>query len=320
MKRLVLVISVLFVLALIATACGSPQASAPPPSPTTEAPASPATPSPEAKPEPAPVTTTPAYTTPSPIPPISDEELKVYFIDVGQGDSILIDLAEIEILIDGGGKSPGVVPFLRDYVDGALEVVVATHPHADHIGGLISVLSSFEVEEIWHNGDTSTSQTFSQFMAGVNSEGAEVTVALVGDTIEVGELVLDVLHPADTKGSTNSNSIVLRLTYGEIDFLFEGDAEQEAEGEMLEAGLLGDIEVLKIGHHCSKTASSVAFINLIRPEIAVYMAKEGNSYGHPHQEALDTLGAVGAGVYGTDVHGNVVITTDGNTFDIATEK
>lgn len=122
------------------------------------------------------------------VPPTG--ELKVHFIDVGQGDSILIDLEDTEILIDGGGKSPGVVAYLNDYVDGTLEVVVVTHPHADHIGGLIAVLSAFEVENIWHNGSSSDSKTYSDFMNGVESEGAEVHVAKLHGTIQTGELSL----------------------------------------------------------------------------------------------------------------------------------
>jgi len=109
-------------------------------------------PSPEPAPPPTPEAPPPA---PTPTLPPSTQELKVHFIDIGQGDSILIDFGDTEMLIDGGDKSPGVVAYLADYVDGALEAVVATHPHADHIGGLIAVLSTFEVEEIWHNGDSS---------------------------------------------------------------------------------------------------------------------------------------------------------------------
>lgn len=119
--------------------------------------------------------------------------LTVHFIDVGQGDSILLDCDDIEVLIDGGDKSPGVVSYIDDYVDGQLEVMVATHPHADHIGGLIAVLDAFEVGEIWLNGDTSTSQTYSQFMSAVNSEGAEVFTARRGDAIQAGNLTFNVL-------------------------------------------------------------------------------------------------------------------------------
>jgi len=251
--------------------------------------------------------------------PPNGPELKVHFIDVGQGDAILIDLGETEILIDGGGKSPGVTAYLSNYVDGQLEVMVATHPHADHIGGLIAVLEAFEVQEIWHNGDSSTSQTYAQFKAAIDAEGAEVNIASRGDEVIAGELILIVLSPATLTGSTNEDSIVLSLSYGEIDFLFTGDAGQEAEASMLEAGLVPNVEVLKVGHHGSRTASSQSFLAVATPEVAVYMAKEGNTYGHPHEETIAALALIGAEIYGTEVYGTIILTTAGEEYGIETE-
>jgi len=257
------------------------------------------------------------------IPPAqvpTKSELKVHFIDIGQGDSILIDFGDIEVLIDGGGKSPGVASYIDDYVDGALEVMVATHPHADHIGGLIDVLAAFEVQEIWHNGDTSTSKTYSQFMSAVNSEGAEVYEARRGNAIEVGDLVFDVLHPVNLGDTTNNNSIVLSLIYGQVDFLFTGDAEQEAENSMLGTGIVPDVEILKVGHHGSRTASSPSFLKAAQPEVAIYMAGIDNRYGHPHGETITALQAIGASIYGTDASGTVTVSTDGRTYTIQAEK
>ena len=242
--------------------------------------------------------------------------LTVHFIDVGQGDSILLDCDDIEVLIDGGDKSPGVVSYIHDYVDGQLEVMVATHPHVDHIGGLIAVLDAFEVGEIWLNGDTSTSQTYSQFMSAVNSEGADVFVARRGDTIQTGNLTFNVLNPANLSGTINNNSIVLSLSYGQVDFLFTGDAEQESEASMLVEGIVPDVEILKVGHHGSRTASSIQFLQAAEPECAIYMAGQGNSYGHPHQETITSLWEVGVEIYGTDMHGTVTVTTDGVTYSV----
>jgi len=132
---------------------------------------------------------------PTPSPPPTAQELKVHFIDVGQGDAILIDFGDNEMLIDGGDKSPGVDAYLSDYVDGALEVMVATHPHTDHIGGLIAVLNTFEVEEIWHNGDSATSKTYAEFMTAVQAEGADVNIGKRGDKINVGGLSFTILNP-----------------------------------------------------------------------------------------------------------------------------
>ena len=248
-------------------------------------------------------------------------KLQVHFIDVGQGDSILIDLGTTEVLIDAGEKSPGVTDYLKKYVDGDLEVMVATHPHSDHIGGLLKVLDEFTVDNIWVNGDEATSKTYTDFMAAANDEGAQVHEARRGDTIVAGALTFKVLNPIDPLfDNTNDNSIVLSLSYGSIDFLFTGDAEIDAEASMISAGVLSDIDILKVGHHCSRTASSAAFLNITKPEVAVYMAGVGNTYGHPHQESLTALKNIGATIYGTDKSGTIVISTDGTSYTIQTEK
>ncbi len=266
-------------------------------------------------------TITPTNTISTPTSTESDE-LIVHFIDVGQGDAILIDLNQTEILIDGGGRSPGIVSYLNNYVDGSLEVVIATHPHADHIGGLIEVLNDFQVDQIWHNGDTYTSQTYAEFMTAVQSEGAEIHIAKRGDFIYSGELSFTIYNPYVLGSETNNNSIVLSLSYGDIDFLFTGDAEQEAENDMLVSSIvpLPDVEILKVGHHGSRTSSSELFLESISPEIAIYMAGVDNSYGHPHEETILALSSINADIYGTDVFGSIVINTDGLTYEIQTEK
>jgi beta-lactamase superfamily II metal-dependent hydrolase len=258
----------------------------------------------------------------SPLPPIGIEELKVHFIDVGQGDSILIDLGRTEILIDGGGRSSGVVSYLKSYVDKPIEVMVATHPHADHIGGLISVLDEFVVEEIWLNGDTATTKTYEDFMAAVQSENAEVNTAKLHDTIEVGELSLFVHHPSRTFDSINNNSIVLHLAHKDIDFLFTGDAEKEAEGAMmaLSSVRIPEVEILKLGHHGSRTASFKDFLAITNPEVAIYMAGLDNTYGHPHEEPTKALKEMGAQIYGTDVSGNIIVVSNGESYSVTTEK
>jgi competence protein ComEC len=248
--------------------------------------------------------------------------LKVHFIDVGQGDAILIDLNETEILIDGGDKSSGVVAYLNDYVDDELEVMVATHPHADHIGGLIAVLETFKVEQIWYNGDESTSTTYSDFMTAVTAEDAQIHKAIRGNIISAGELEFTVLNPYVLGADINNNSIVLSLSYGEVDFLFTGDAGHEAENDMLVQSIvpLTDIEILKVGHHGSRTASSEMFLEFTSPKIAIYMAAEGNSYGHPHEETIIALSSINADIYGTDVFGTIIVTTNGLNYEIQTEK
>lgn len=268
---------------------------------------------------------TPAETatvTPTPIvSPIPAPQLRVHFIDVGQGDAILLDLDETEVLIDGGSRSSGVVEYIRDYVDGPLEAMIATHPHEDHIGGLIDVLDAFEVDEIWRSGQDYYTQAYRDFTSAANSEGAEVKWARRGDVITVGNLALEVLHPLEPLfDDINNGSIVLALNYGQINFLFTGDAEREAEADMLvqSAVQMPDVDILKLGYHGSRTASSLDFLRVIRPEIAIYMAGEGNRYGYPHKETMSALQKIGAEVYGTDLHGTIIVVTRGVEYDVHT--
>lgn len=251
----------------------------------------------------------------------SDPVLKIHFIDVGQGDAILIDLNETEVLIDGGDRSPGVCSYLYQYVDGDLEAMIATHVHADHIGGLIAVLQQFNVDSIWHNGDTSTSKTYLDFMDAAQNEGALVSVGYCGESIQCGDLSFMVLN-SGIGGTVNNNSIVLELSYGEVDFLFTGDAEHEAEQAMLNSSVvsISDIEILKVGHHGSITASGQDFLAATKPEIAIYMAGIGNTYGHPHQETITALQGMGTNIYGTDVNGTIIVSTDGKTYQVESEK
>ena len=253
--------------------------------------------------------------------PVLLNELQVHFIDVGQGDSILIDLGPEEVLIDGGGKSPGVTDYISKYIDGPLEVMVATHPHADHIGGLIKVLEVFRVEEIWLNGDTSTSKTYQEFITAVNAEGAGVNQAKRNGTISTESLNFSILNPPDTLFSEiNNNSIVLRLEYGDIALLFTGDAEKEAEASMLASEGELQAQILKAGHHCSRTASSKPFLEKVKPETVICMVGEDNRYGHPHQETLTALEDIGAGIYRTDTDGTIIVLTDGIDYKIRTNQ
>ncbi|MFC1937791.1 ComEC/Rec2 family competence protein [Chloroflexota bacterium] len=265
------------------------------------------------------VTPTPTPASPSSAITSTNGTLTIHFIDVGQGDSILIDFGQTEILIDGGNRSPEVANYINPYIDGALEAMVATHPHADHIGGLIDVLVKYDVNDIWLNGDTATSKTYTDFINLVNAENATVHQSERGNTIQMGTLAFNILNPSKPLFSdANNNSIVLSLSYGDVDFLFMGDAERKAESTML--NLISDIEVLKVGHHGSRSSSSPEFLTLAKPKVAVYSAGLGNSYGHPHQETIDALTNIGAKIYGTDTSGTIKVVTEGKTYTMQTTK
>jgi len=250
----------------------------------------------------------------------------VYFIDVGQGDATLIEAGDTAILVDGGDGSVEAQDSLEDFLQAwhiqDIDLMVATHPHADHIGGLPGVLALYDVHEIWTNGETSGSQTYGDFALAVAQEqaaGATLREVTRGYTAEFDGLDIAVFHPPSLTGDTNEDSLVLRLTCGMMDILLVGDATTDSEASMLaEEGLLTDVEVLKVGHHGSNTSTSDAFLTAVTPEDAVISVGAGNTYGHPSQQTLDRLAAHGVTVYRTDEDGTVTLTSDCNTYSITT--
>jgi competence protein ComEC len=248
----------------------------------------------------------------------SGAQVKVHFIDVGQGDSIYISLPNHnDILIDGGdnSKGPVVVGYLKNQGVDDIELMIATHMHADHIGGLDNVLAAFKVERVVDNGISADTATYRDYLAAVQAEGCPYQKATPGQSWTFGSYTLKVLGPVRDHNDVNNNSVVCLLDCGDVEFLFTGDAEAEAEADLLGKAIAA--EVLKVGHHGSRTSTSQAFLDAVRPEVAVICVGVGNGYGHPHQETLDKLAAAKVKVYRTDLNGTVVVTTDGRTYTVA---
>lgn len=269
---------------------------------------------------PSPVTTVSAPVL-SPTPQPSMQALEVHFIDVGQGDAILIVAPDDKAaLIDGGEAGSGALQYLQGKGITKLDLVVATHPHADHIGGLPEVLKAIPVAKVVTNGEEHTTATYERFLDAIADAKAEYVEVKRGTALQLGSLTLDVLHPAGLGDNMNSNSVVLRLVHGQVAFLFAGDAESDAEVAIRSSGQALNAAVLKIGHHASRSSSSPQFLAAVKPQVAIYSAGAGNSYGHPHQETLANLANIGAEVYGTDVNGTVIVTSDGNGYSVSTSK
>lgn len=250
----------------------------------------------------------------------------MHFINVGQGDSILVQTPGAKTLLIDGGKTwanDTVMSYLRDLGVDELDIVIATHPDADHIGGLIAVLSNssgIEVGRFYDNGAEHDSATYEEFI-GLAREHDHTAVA--GDfKLELdGFLDLDLIVPYDTAGyssESNDNSVLVRAVYGDVSFLLTGDCGGSCEPSVLDADL--DADILKVAHHGSNAASGGSFLAEVTPDVAVISVGADNTYGHPHQDTLDRLETAGAVIYRTDLHGTVVVTTDGTSYAIRTEK
>jgi beta-lactamase superfamily II metal-dependent hydrolase len=265
-----------------------------------------------------------------PTPFVTQGRLQIYALDVGQGDSELIITPEGKsVLIDAGTPQAAdeVVAALRKRDVRSLDLAVATHPHADHIGGMTSVIENFGVKNFLDSGRKYPSKEYLRMLNALDKKGIKVIDAKKGMKFDLDSgVALEVLNPQGNNqwieevrrgGSVeNANSVVLRLSYGNFSMLFTGDAETETEDLMMKSGVTLRAQVLKVGHHGSRYATSSRFLEAVAPEDAVISVGAGNRYGHPAQQTLDRLRKAGVKVYRTDLNGEIAIVTDGNTFEI----
>lgn len=245
-------------------------------------------------------------------------ELKVHFLDVGQGDSIFIELPDNKtMLIDASEKeyADRITTYIYSCGYNSLDYVVATHPHSDHIGGMADVIGSFSVGNVILSPATHTTKTYTNMLTAIDNSGAKVTLGTAGtELFSDGDLSAVVIAPVTEEYSDlNNSSVMIMLTYGEKKFLFTGDAEEEEEYTVT-----ADVkcDVLKVGHHGSSTSTSGAFLTAASPEYAVISCGAGNSYGHPHTETIDKLKKAGVNIYRTDLQGDIVMTCDGKNITV----
>ncbi|HII90846.1 MAG TPA: MBL fold metallo-hydrolase [Methanosarcina sp.] len=253
----------------------------------------------------------------------SGQNLTVHFLDVDQGDSILLEIDGKSMLVDAGESDQGkvVTAYLQDQGISTLDYVVATHPHSDHIGGMNEVLNNFQVEHFVDSGYPHTSKTYENMLTTIDQKNIPFQVAQAGQKIDFDPAVdIEVLNPAKTYSEDlNENSVVLKVTYGTTSFLLMGDAGLETEERIMKAGYNVDADILKVGHHASRSGSGISFISAVSPEVSVIEVGAGNDYGHPHAEILERLQKASK-VYRTDLDGAITVTTDGSTYTVTTEK
>ncbi|HLD96372.1 MAG TPA: MBL fold metallo-hydrolase [Patescibacteria group bacterium] len=248
-------------------------------------------------------------------------DLLIRFYDVGQGDAILIEKGTTQILIDGGPNDQILAHLGRDLIpwDREIELLVLTHPHADHLSGLIPVIERYKVDRILYHPSFYDTRGYEKFQKLVQEEGAEVLSAQAGGKIRLAELSLQLLWPVANfrDDNVNNESIVMLLYYQGFEVLLLGDAERDAQKRF---GVTADVDLIKVGHHGSINGSYEPLLRAFRPELAVISAGAKNRYGHPHHQTLSLFANLGITLLRTDLNGTVTVRSDGRNFWYDTER
>ncbi len=240
--------------------------------------------------------------------------LQVHFIDVGQGDSILIRQGEESMLIDAGENKAGnkVVEYCKNQGITELEYVVGTHPHEDHIGGMDDVINNIDVNEIMLTKSEYTNSTYEDVLSAAKEHNVKEIYPATGEIFSLGDAVFTIMAPNRSDYlEVNNESLVIKMTYGNVAYLFCGDAEIESEYDMVENGIDLSADVIKLGHHGSNTSSSQMILKTVKPSYAIISVGKDNSYGHPVAEILNRLKEYGIRYFRTDEEGNIISVTDG---------
>lgn len=238
-----------------------------------------------------------------------DNNLRVYCLDVGQGDSILITNNNKTMLIDASTNEMGsrVVKYLNDLGIKKIDYLVGTHPHEDHIGGLDNVIKNFDIGTIYMPNVVATTKTYEEVIDAISAKKLKVTSPKTGDKFNVGNAECEVMSIRNDKDDYNNCSIVIKMDFNNVSYLFTGDAEESVESSRN----WPHIDVLKVGHHGSNTSSSKNFLEQIKPEVALISVGQGNTYGHPTQATLKRLSNIGAKIYRTDENGTILLIEKG---------
>lgn len=250
--------------------------------------------------------------------------IKVHYIDVGQGDAIYIKMPSGEdVIIDGGNKGKGdaIVAYLKKQKVDDIEVLISTHPDADHIGGLDEILDAYRVDNVYAPKVKHTTQAYKDFLQAVKREGKTIKTAQVGVSLPIKGVSAKFVGPVKSYSNSDLNnwSAVLHVTYKKNTFLFTGDAEHVAEKDMMAKKQTLRADVLKVGHHGAKTSTSSTFLNVVKPKYAILSVGK-NSYGHPTSEVVTNLKRVKATTLRTDKNGTIIITGNGSSYAVKKSK
>ena len=254
--------------------------------------------------------------------PVPGSGLTVTYLDVGQGDCTLLQCDGQTMLIDAGigEQANHITTYLRQQGVKSIDYLVCTHAHADHCGGMKAVIAAFPVHTFYSSVTSSSNGAFQRVMRAAETANLAITVPSVGDTFALGSATVTVLGPQKHYSDVNDQSLILRVDYGSNTFLFTGDAEYQSETDVLDAGENVRCDVIKAGHHGSRTSTGYRLLYEAQPKYAVISCGAGNEYGHPHDDTLSRLRDADVTVYRTDRNGTVVCRSDGTNLTFTTEK
>lgn len=253
-------------------------------------------------------------------------EFSVHFIDVGQGDCTLVKSGNKSLLIDSGesGNEQTVLNYLAKEKVTKLDYVVITHMHTDHMGSMAKIIQSVEVSNVimseLNEKNTPTTKAYENLLNAVSQSGAKVLKAKAGDTYTLADAVIQILGPVKEYTDLNNTSVVMRVVYKSTSFLFTGDAEKQAEEDIISSGAEINSDVLKVGHHGSNTSTSKGFLTAVSPGLAVISCGKGNSYGHPNEETIKLLTEYGVNIKRTDENGSIVVISNGENISVSSER
>ena len=249
-----------------------------------------------------------------------DSKLMISYMDVGQGDAAYIKVNGNDILIDAGPRSNSkeLLEQLKAKNIDDFELVIATHPHEDHIGGMVDVFKEYEVKAFYSPKITHTTKTYENLVKAVKDEGLKTKELKGGMVIDLGEgAKFEVFTPQKSEyEELNDYSPIMKLSFGDTSYLFTGDAEKLAEEEALAKYKTSlDSDVIKFGHHGSSSSSSNAFIEAVSPKYGIISCAKDNKYGHPHRETLDIIKKYNIKTFRTDTDGEIILTSDGKSIN-----
>lgn len=258
--------------------------------------------------------------------PQEAKNFSVTFIDVGQGDSVLIRCGGNSLLIDAGEDDSGVQAFLTREGIGRLDMIIATHPHSDHIGGLPDIITGIGADMIiiprLSEEMTPSTKVYENFLISVRDSGGKLTAAKAGNVYPLGEASVTILYPLPETASDDLNdwSVCARVDYKDISWLFTGDLSAPGEKALMDSGADIDVTAYKAGHHGSNTSSSEKFLEQVTPSLCVISCGAGNSYGHPSRETLERFSGYTHHIIRTDISGNITVYSEGKKLYVVREK